>query len=52
MTPVSVVRGGSPLVLGFPHTGTYVPSEIFSCLNANGRRLADTDWHIDQLYDG
>ncbi|MEM7521798.1 MAG: N-formylglutamate deformylase [Pseudomonadota bacterium] len=52
MTPVAVVRGGSPLVLGFPHTGTYVPSEIFSCLNANGRRLSDTDWHIDQLYDG
>ncbi|QMU59662.1 MAG: N-formylglutamate deformylase [Boseongicola sp.] len=52
MTPVEVQRGDGPIVLGMPHTGTYVPDEIFKSLNANGRRLADTDWHIDRLYDG
>ncbi len=52
MTPVTVSRGGGPLVLGLPHTGTYVPDAITAQLNDNGRKLADTDWHIDRLYDG
>lgn len=52
MTPVSVVRGDSPIVLGLPHTGTYVPDDIFARLNDKGRALADTDWHVDRLYEG
>lgn len=52
MTPVRVVQGSSPIVLGLPHTGTYVPDDIAACLNDNGRKLADTDWHIDRLYAG
>ncbi|TDT74257.1 formiminoglutamase [Litoreibacter halocynthiae] len=52
MTPVSVTQGSGPIVLGLPHTGTYVPEGIRAQLNDNGRKLADTDWHIDQLYDG
>ncbi|KNX40451.1 N-formylglutamate amidohydrolase [Roseovarius tolerans] len=49
---IEVVQGGGPLVLGLPHTGTYVPPEIEARLNARGRALADTDWHIERLYDG
>jgi formiminoglutamase len=45
-------QGTSPVILAFPHTGTYVPADIAACLNHNGRLLADTDWHIDHLYDG
>ena len=52
MTPVCVIQGTSPIVLGVPHTGTYVPDDIIANLNDNGRKLADTDWHIDLLYDG
>ena len=52
MTPVVVEQGASPIVLGMPHTGTYVPDDVKAKLNENGRALADTDWHIDQLYDG
>ena len=52
MTPVEVVQGNSPLVLGLPHTGTFVPDDIFEALNETGRALADTDWHIHRLYDG
>lgn len=52
MTPVEVTRGDSPIVLGLPHTGTYVPPSIMADLNDTGRALADTDWHIDRLYDG
>ncbi|MEY1554405.1 N-formylglutamate deformylase [Yoonia sp. R2331] len=52
MTPVSVVQGSGPLVLGLPHAGTFVPDDIGANLNENGERLTDTDWHIDRLYDG
>ncbi|WP_172330856.1 N-formylglutamate deformylase [Mangrovicoccus sp. HB161399] len=50
MHPVTVTRGDSPLVLGFPHTGTYVPEAIRAQMNDEGRLLRDTDWHIDSLY--
>jgi N-formylglutamate deformylase len=50
MTPVEVTRGDGPVVLGMPHTGTFLPSEIMARLNARGQRLLDTDWHIDRLY--
>jgi N-formylglutamate deformylase len=52
MTPLSVTQGAGPIVLGLPHTGTFVPDDVDVALNENGRKLADTDWHIDQLYDG
>ncbi|MGN6538599.1 MAG: N-formylglutamate deformylase, partial [Mesorhizobium sp.] len=52
MGVVEVRRGSSPVVLGFPHTGTDVPAEIRARLNDNGLLLADTDWHIHRLYDG
>ncbi|MCA0205017.1 MAG: N-formylglutamate deformylase [Proteobacteria bacterium] len=50
MSPVEVIEGGGPLILGLPHTGTFLPPEIVERLNARGRILADTDWHIDRLY--
>lgn len=52
MTPVSTAQGPGPIVLGLPHTGTFVPDNVAASLNENGRKLADTDWHIDRLYDG
>jgi formiminoglutamase len=52
MTPVEVVRGDGPVVLGLPHTGTWLPEEIRARLNDRGRVLADTDWHVERLYDG
>lgn len=52
MTPVDVHRGTSPVILGLPHTGTFVPAEIFERLNEQGKLLTDTDWHVDRLYDG
>mgnify|MGYP003571138484 CR=1 FL=1 len=49
---IEVAQGDGPLVLGLPHTGTYVPPEIKARLNSRGQTLADTDWHIERLYDG
>jgi formiminoglutamase len=52
MTPVEVTRGDGPVVLGLPHTGTFLPEDIRADLNDRGRQLTDTDWHIERLYDG
>lgn len=49
---IEVTQGSSPLVLGLPHTGTEVPPEIWDQLNPTGQALADTDWHIHDLYSG
>lgn len=50
--PVHVIEGGSPLILAQPHSATALTPEIEAKLNARGRALADTDWHVDALYDG
>ncbi len=50
--PFSVQRGDSPLVLAMPHTGTFVPQDVWTDLNERGKMLADTDWHLDRLYGG
>ena len=52
MSPVQVKHGDSPLILGQPHGGSFVPDEIWAWFNDNGRKLADTDWHIGRLYEG
>jgi formiminoglutamase len=52
MSDLEVIRGDSPLVLGLPHTGTDIPEDCRARLNDTGRAMADTDWHIDRLYDG
>lgn len=52
MSLVEVTRGDRPVILGMPHTGIYVPEDVWAALNERGRLLADTDWHIDRLYAG
>lgn len=52
MNPVTISKGQGPIILGLPHGGTYLPDDIRASLNDNGRRLADTDWHIGELYTG
>ncbi len=50
--PVSVIEGNGPVILAQPHSGTFVPYDIYAELNDRGRQLLDTDWHIPELYDG
>lgn len=52
MIPVRIIEGTGPIILGQPHGGTHVPNAVFARLNARGRCLADTDWHINRLYSG
>jgi len=49
---IEVQQGSGPLVLGLPHTGTYLPAKIVARLNETGQTLADTDWHVERLYAG
>jgi formiminoglutamase len=50
--PVVVKRGSGPIILGFPHVGTYVPDDVMGRLNEVGQALTDTDWYVDKLYEG
>ncbi len=51
MSPVGVRPGPSPVILAFPHAGVDLPPPVRERLNDNGRLLADTDWHIETLYE-
>ena len=52
MNHIEIKQGTGPIVLAMPHSGTYLPTEIYDKLNDNGKELADTDWHLMELYDG
>jgi N-formylglutamate deformylase len=43
--------GTIPLLLSMPHVGTDIPDEVAGTLAPCARALADTDWHLAQLYD-
>jgi len=43
--------GSSVLLVSMPHTGTHVPEWLAPRLSAAARPLADTDWHLERLYD-
>jgi N-formylglutamate deformylase len=45
------VPGDLPLVISFPHSGTYVPPELAVRLRPQVLDLPDTDWFVPQLYD-
>lgn len=46
----NLVVGKSPLLISIPHLGTSLPVQIKDTLTAVGQSVADTDWHLDQLY--
>lgn len=50
--PVFLLRqGGSPLLVSMPHSGTYLPSWLVPRLTPEAMELADTDWHLEILYN-
>lgn len=51
-TPVFQFEPGStPLLISMPHAGTYVPLDIASKMTPAALQVADTDWHVDRLYE-
>lgn len=52
MSEIVTRRGAGALVLSFPHVSTHLPAEVAETIAEAGRAVADTDWHVDRLYDG
>jgi N-formylglutamate deformylase len=51
MEPFRFRQGGAPLLVSMPHAGTHVPQALLRHMTPITRRLDDTDWHLDRLYD-
>ena len=45
-----LTRGQAPLLVSFPHSGTFLPPEIAARMTDVARTLPDTDWHVPRLY--
>lgn len=43
--------GRAPLLVSMPHCGTVIPADIAATMTPAALELADTDWHVDRLYD-
>ena len=53
MTPppiFNLTRGQAPILVSFPHSGTYLPPEIAERMTPDALALPDTDWHVPLLY--
>jgi N-formylglutamate deformylase len=53
MTPpplFHLTRGRAPIIVSFPHSGTYLPPEIAARMTDIARTVPDTDWHVPRLY--
>jgi N-formylglutamate deformylase len=51
MAPFEFRAGRTPLLVSMPHTGTHVPEALLSRMTEAAKRLPDTDWHLERLYD-
>lgn len=50
VSPYRYRRGGSALIVSFPHVGTFIPHSVGRTLNDCAARRPDTDWHLPRLY--
>jgi formiminoglutamase len=48
---LEIHRGGAPLIVSFPHTGTDIPARIEPCLLSPWLARKDADWWVHRLYD-
>ncbi|RYF76898.1 MAG: N-formylglutamate deformylase [Comamonadaceae bacterium] len=49
--PYRFRQGTAPLLISMPHVGTYVPPALAARFTEEARRVPDTDWHLERLYD-
>jgi N-formylglutamate deformylase len=42
--------GNRPLLISFPHSGTFVPQDLIARLTREAQDLPDTDWFVPELY--
>lgn len=46
----TLTRGHVPLLISFPHSGTWLPDDLAARLTDQARRVPDTDWLVPELY--
>jgi N-formylglutamate deformylase len=51
MTPYTLHRGTSPLLVSMPHIGTVIPEELKDDFVPRALAVEDADWHLDLLYN-
>jgi N-formylglutamate deformylase len=44
-------RRAGPLLISIPHLGTSIPEDLRGAYSPVALTVADTDWHLDRLYD-
>ncbi len=44
-------QGSVPLLISLPHIGTVIPHALRASYQEDALELADTDWHLDRMYD-
>lgn len=44
-------QGRIPLLVSMPHVGTHIPAELTASMHPVAQDVADTDWHLEQLYN-
>jgi len=47
---IDFYQGQLPLLVSFPHSGTYLPEEVAAGMTKHGNAVPDTDWFLPQLY--
>lgn len=43
--------GSTPILMSIPHLGIALPSDIRKSMNEDAKKVPDTDWDLDRLYD-
>jgi N-formylglutamate deformylase len=46
----TLTPGRTPLLISFPHSGTFIPDALAARMTDAALQRADVDWHLPQLY--
>ncbi len=49
--PFTFHTGSLPVLVSFPHNGSFIPGALQELMTADGQSSKDTDWFLDRLYD-
>jgi len=47
----TLIKGRIPLLISMPHNGEQIPPDIAINMTELAKKVPDTDWHKDKLYD-
>ncbi len=51
MHPFDFIEGSTPLLVSMPHCGLELPANLLDDMTGVAGKRADTDWHMEQLYN-